>query len=163
MGVISRVLGSGGAAALGGAAKEVAEVFTPNATRRMELGAAATQEALDQFGAEFASAGGGWFDRLVNGLNRLPRPAMAFGTIGLFTFAMVDPDRFATRMRGLDAVPEPLWWLLAAVVGFYFGAREAHYFRHRPAARPAVNPAAEARSPESFDDNPALAEWAAAR
>lgn len=157
MGVISRVLGGGGAAALGGAAREVAEVFTPNATRRMELGAEATAGALDQFGAEFAAAGTGWFDRLVNGLNRLPRPAMAFGTIALFTFAMVDPDRFATRMRGLDAVPEPLWWLLAAVVGFYFGAREAHYFRHR-AARPA--PAAR---PDVPDDNPALAEWAASR
>lgn len=157
MGVIGRVLGQGGVSALGDAARDVAEVFTPNATRRMELGAEATKGALDQFGAEFARAGATWFDRLVNGLNRLPRPFMAFGTIGLFTFAMVDPARFATRMQGLDAVPEPLWWLLAAVVGFYFGAREAHYFRHRPAARPA--PAAQG----AFDDNPALVEWASAR
>jgi hypothetical protein len=168
MGVIGRVLGSGGAAALGGAARDVAEVFTPNATRRMELGAEATNKALDQFGAEFGSAGAAWFDRLVNGLNRLPRPAMAFGTIGLFTFAMVDPDRFATRMQGLDAVPEPLWWLLAAVVGFYFGAREAHYFRYRaaprPKPRPEPNPApAPAPAQGAIDDNPALAEWATLR
>jgi hypothetical protein len=165
MGLIGRVLGQGilgqgGAAAIGGAAKEVAEVFTPNATRRMELGAEATNAALTQFGAEFAGAGGTWFDRAVNGLNRLPRPLMAFGTMGLFTFAMVDPARFATRMQGLDAVPEPLWWLLAAVVGFYFGAREAHYFRYRAAARPAPQPAPEAPTSD-FADNAALSEWAA--
>ncbi len=160
MGLIRQLLGRGGVAALGGVAKDVAEVFTPNSTRQMELDAAATQGALAQFGAEFAAAGSGWFDRLVNGLNRLPRPFMAFGTLGLFTFAMVDPARFATRMQGLDAVPEPLWWLLTAVVGFYFGAREAHYFRSRAAARQA--PAA-APAPGAFDDNPALAEWAAAR
>ena len=26
-------------------------------------------------------------------------------------------------------MPEPLWWLLGAIVSFYFGARELHYFR----------------------------------
>ena len=34
-------------------------------------------------------------------------------------------------MQGLALVPEPLWWLMGAIVSFYFGAREAHYFRHR--------------------------------
>jgi hypothetical protein len=34
-------------------------------------------------------------------------------------------------MVGLNAVPEPLWWLLGAIVAFYFGARETHYFRNR--------------------------------
>ncbi len=67
----------------------------------------------------------------MNGLNRLPRPFLAFGTIGLFVYAMVDPPRFGERMVGLNMVPEPLWWLLGAVVGFYFGAREAYYFRGR--------------------------------
>jgi hypothetical protein len=40
-------------------------------------------------------------------------------------------------------VPEPLWWLLGAVVAFYFGAREAHHLRDTaPPAPPAL---AEAR------------------
>jgi hypothetical protein len=41
-------------------------------------------------------------------------------------------------MVGLAEVPEPLWWLLGAIVGFYFGARELHYRRvPRAATRPA--------------------------
>ncbi|MDA9789551.1 holin family protein [Amylibacter sp.] len=38
-------------------------------------------------------------------------------------------------MIGLDTVPRELWWLLAAIVSFYFGARELHYVRDQRAAR----------------------------
>lgn len=69
------------------------------------------------------------YDRIIDGLNRLPRPLLALGTLGLFVHAMMDPEAFARRMTGLAAVPEPLWWLLGAVVSFHFGAREAHYLR----------------------------------
>ena len=48
---------------------------------------------------------------------------MAFGMLGLFIAAMVDPIWFADRMAGLSLVPEPLWWLLGAIVSIYFGAR----------------------------------------
>jgi Holin of 3TMs, for gene-transfer release len=89
----------------------------------------------------------------VNGLNRLPRPALAFGTIGLFVYAMVDPVAFAQRMVGLNAVPEPLWWLLGAIVAFYFGARETHYFRNRAVVSPY---AAQGAEPE---ENAALEAW----
>jgi hypothetical protein len=47
---------------------------------------------------------------------------MAFGVLGLFIAAMVDPIWFADRMAGLSLVPEPFWWLLGAIVSFYFGA-----------------------------------------
>ena len=60
---------------------------------------------------------------LVDGLNRLPRPMLAFGVLGLFAAALVDPVWFAARMQGIALVPEPLWWLMAAIVSFYFGAR----------------------------------------
>ncbi len=90
---------------------------------------ARTMGALQQYGAEFQSVRGGWFDNFVNGLNRLPRPFLAFGTMGLFVYAMVDPAGFAARMAGLALVPEPLWWLFGAVVSFYFGARELHHLR----------------------------------
>lgn len=157
MGVISRLIGAPGAvSALGEAAQGVAEVFTPNATRAQELSAEAQQGALAQLGAEYQSAGAGGFDRFVNGLNRLPRPLLAFGTLALFGYAMVDPDSFGRRMVGLNLVPEPLWWLLAAIVGFYFGAREAHYFRFRPVAAPPATAAVA-------EENPALEDWRAAR
>lgn len=160
MGLIGGVLNAPAAvAALGEAAKGVAEVFVPSATKRMELSAQVQAAALEQFGDEFNMASTAGFDRLVNGLNRLPRPLLAFGTIGLFVYAMVDPADFALRMVGLNAVPEPLWWLLGAVVAFYFGARETHCFRNRLAGVPAGLPAAAAPS----EANPALDDWRSAQ
>ena len=138
--------------ALGEAAKGVAEVFVPSATKRMELSAEAQMAALRQLGEEYQHPALSWFDRMANGLNRLPRPCLAFGTLGLFTYAMVDPEAFAKRMVGLNAVPEPLWWLLGAIVAFYFGARETHYFRNRAVISPF---AAQA----SAEENAALEDW----
>ena len=70
------------------------------------------------------------YDRAVDGLNRLPRPIMAIGTLVLLVYGVLDPAGFETRMQGLAAIPEPLWWLLGGVLTFYFGAREAHYARN---------------------------------
>lgn len=148
--------GVGGVAAVGQAARDVAEVFTPSATRRMELSAEAQMAALDQMAEEFHSPALGGFDRFVNGINRLPRPLLAFGTIGLFVYAMQDPAGFSARMVGLNAVPEPLWWLLGAVVAFYFGARETWYFRNRPSLT--AEPGQAKPLPE---DNAALRDWRA--
>lgn len=153
MGVIGKLIGAPGAVtALGEAAKDVAEVFVPSATRRMELSADAQMAALRQLGEEYQHPALTWFDRLVNGLNRLPRPMLAFGTLGLFIYAMVDPEAFALRMVGLNAVPEPLWWLLGAIVAFYFGARETHYFRNRPVQ-------ASAGTGRVTEENAALTDW----
>lgn len=155
MGLISQTLGGPAAVtALGEAAKGVAEVFTPSATRRMELSAEAQMAALQEMGAEFQLPATGRFDRIVNGLNRLPRPFLAFGTLGLFVYAMADPIGFSARMVGLNAVPDPLWWLLGAVVAFYFGARETFYFRNRATPTPAI-------PPQTADENAALREWQA--
>lgn len=152
MGLMGKVLGGAQAVtALGGAAKGLAEVFVPSATRKMELSAEAQMAALRQLGEEYQHPALSRFDRLVNGLNRLPRPLLAFGTLGLFIYAMVDPAAFAARMVGLNAVPEPLWWLLGAIVAFYFGARETWYFRNRPVI---AAPGAAAG-----DGNPALDDW----
>ncbi|TMV77052.1 methionine synthase I [Thioclava sp. BHET1] len=171
MGLIATLLGLGqGARGLGDAARGVAEVFTPNATRAMETRAEGFQSALEEAGAEFRIAPATGFDRLINGLNRLPRPMLALGTLGLFAYAMVAPDSFSLRMQGLALVPEPLWWLLGAVVSFYFGAREAYHYRAfkvantAPAAASA--PEAEGDDPEAralAAPNPALIDWAATR
>ena len=122
MGVIGPILGT-----LFGSSRnvvaETAEVFRVNAEKEAGRAHELSAAALAQFAAEFAHPRRGLFDRMVDGLNRLPRPLMAFGVLGLFVSAMTDPVWFADRMIGLAAVPEPLWWLLGAVVGFYFGAR----------------------------------------
>ena len=102
---------------------ETAEVFRENAEAAAGRAATIQSGAMGQFAQEFAVPRQGWFDRFMDGLNRLPRPAMALGTLGLFVAAMVDPIWFASRMQGIALVPEPLWWLLGAIVSFYFGAR----------------------------------------
>ena len=103
--------------------RETVEVFRENAEAGAQRDASVQHDALAQYGAEFARPRQGMFDRLIDGLNRLPRPALALGTLGLFTSAMIDPLWFATRMQGIALVPEPLWWLLGVIVSFYFGAR----------------------------------------
>jgi hypothetical protein len=54
MGVIGKLIGAPGAVtALGEAAKGVAEVLVPSATKRMELSAEAQMAALRQLGEEY--------------------------------------------------------------------------------------------------------------
>jgi hypothetical protein len=145
MGLIGRL---GQVVQLGQAARDVAAAIGGDDPRLRELDLQSEQAARGQFGAEFGGTGG--FDRVMNGVNRLPRPLMVFGTLGLFTYAMVDPVGFSFRMEGLNMVPEALWWILGAIVAFYFGAREAHYIRGKsPGPRPTT----------PFAGNAALEEW----
>lgn len=167
MGMIDRFLGASTAVtSVANAATGVAEVFRESSTRRMELDEEAYARAIGQMSGEFAAQSRGWFDAVMNCLNRLPRPVLTLGTIGLFVYGMVEPVGFGLRMENLNLVPEPLWWLLGAIISFYFGAREAHYFRSRPRivrSRPDSGgaPAAAPVPPgQAFDDNPALADWA---
>ncbi len=85
---------------------------------------------------------------------------------------MAAPAGFSLRMQGLALVPEPLWWLLGAIVSFYFGARELHHQRTRSRAAPApftplgvasvlkprARPATPA-TPVDPDENAAVEEW----
>lgn len=148
--------------------RETAEVFRENA----EAGAARAQDvqiaAMDGFRAEFLEGQRGAFDRVMDGVNRLPRPAMALGCLGLFVSAMVDPVWFGARMAGLSLVPEPLWWLLGVVVSFYFGARhqaKGQEFQRQIARSMArvpqvVQAIEEVRGLERAEvENAALAEW----
>ncbi len=104
--------------------RDTVEVFRENA----ESGAHRAQQvqlaALAQLAAEFQHPRKSAFDRGIDGLNRLPRPMLALGTLALLTSAMFDPIWFAARMQGIALVPEPLWWLLGIIVTFYFGARQ---------------------------------------
>ncbi|WP_374213637.1 holin family protein [Jannaschia sp. LMIT008] len=167
-------------ARIGDTVRGVSRVFRADASEGQALEFAAQRAALDQLGHEFAHPTRTWFDATIDGLNRLPRPLLAFGTLGLFVFAMVDPASFGHRMEGLALVPEPLWWLLGAIVGFYFGARELHYRRTPGVPTPRPRLSAWHRESDEYgidtgaaltietkggttdpasDDNPALAEW----
>jgi len=159
--------------------RETAEVFLENSENSSARDAAFRSSALEQFAREFAVERKGGFDRFMDGLNRVPRPLMAFGTIGLCVAAMVDPVWFAARMQGIALVPEPLWWLLGAIVSFYFGARyqfksqdfqqsiaatmnQASMVTANIAALNALAAGSSGLSPVAMgagQDNPALAAW----
>lgn len=168
MGIIGNLL----SLVIGGnrnAVVETVEVFRENAEKAAVRGLDAQAAALAQFAAEFGQSQRGGFDRFVDGLNRLPRPLLALGTISLFVAAMVDPIWFGDRMSGIALVPEPLWWLMGAVVSFYFGARyqaKGQEFQVMVAKAVVAKPVApsdmiEAPTLADFSDNAALLDWRA--
>ena len=122
MGLIERLL----TGLFGGGRNAIAEtvgVFREGAEAGAQRRADYAHAALAQYASEFRHARRGGFDRFMDGLNRLPRPLMVLATFALFASAMFDPIWFSERMQGLALVPEPLWWLAATIVGFYFGGR----------------------------------------
>ena len=70
-----------------------------------------------------------WFDSLIDGFNRLPRPVIVLLIIGYFLAAWRDPEEFQIINTALDAVPERMWVIAVVIVTFYFGARELAKFR----------------------------------
>lgn len=104
---------------------------------------AVRQEAFEKASEGLAALNlsGKGYDRIIDAMNRLPRPAMMLLTVALFGYASLDPAGFAARMQALAEVPEPLWWLQGAVLTLFFGAREAHYLRLRkPQTQPQTQP-----------------------
>ncbi len=158
MGLIRRLVGFVLGGSGGNVIKTTTEVFRENAENRGARAAEARANAMREFASEFRSDGSGLFDRFIDGLNRVPRPAMAIGTIGLFISAMAAPEWFAERMAGLALVPEPLWWLLGVIVSFYFGSRyqvKSQEFRREVMATKVL----ASVSKPSTSGNPALDDW----
>ena len=103
--------------------RDIVEVFRENAEAGSQRDAQVQMHPMREYGREFAIPRQGWFDSCMDGVNRLPRPALALGTLGLFVAAMIDPLWFSQRMQGIVLVLELMWWLLGVIVSFYFGAR----------------------------------------
>jgi hypothetical protein len=112
------------------------------------------------------------YDRMVDAMNRLPRPLMVLGSLALLGSALIAPDWFATRMDTLSRMPEALWWIIGAVVSLHFGGRyqeRAQDFRRETATGAPVplDPAPATPGPDaetalavlSPGPNPALAAW----
>lgn len=144
--------------------RETAEVFRENAESGGARDHLRHTAALAQFGDEFLPGQRGLFDWVMDAVNRLPRPMMALGCLGLFISAMVDPIWFAARMQGIALVPEPLWWLLGVVVSFYFGAR--HQMKGQEFQRSMANSLTQSSAllrvsdqSQPEDTNPALTDW----
>ena len=117
--IFSSIFGGG----LGGIQSLVSTIFGNKGKR--ELYAAEEQTALQRgFEAEFSyRANRTWWDSLVDGLNRLPRPIMTVGIIALFVWAMMDTVGFTAAMYSLYAIPEALWYIFYTIIGFWFGTK----------------------------------------
>ena len=107
---------------IGNAVSGVAKVFVGDKSARDSQDSASNMATLNQFAAEFGR-GKTWFDSLIDGINRLPRPFLALGVLGLLVWAPMDPLGFASAMNAYALVPDWLAMLFAVIVGFYFGAR----------------------------------------
>lgn len=114
-------------ALLGGGAQAVAAAVTPFTGDRVQEEQGRHGEMLarfQQFGAEFADRQNRtWWDSFIDGLNRLPRPAMALGVVGIFVWASADPAGFAVAAQAWALIPDEMWVVLGAVIAFFFGDR----------------------------------------
>ena len=114
-----------------GPAKELVEVFKPNAESEAQRGhaerlALSAQDlaSLQQFATEFQPrAKSTWWDSFIDGLNRLPRPLITLSVGAFFVLAPLDPLRFAQVARAYELMPDGFWALLSIIVAFYFGGR----------------------------------------
>ena len=87
----------------------------------------------------------GRYDRLIDAANRLPRPVLVFGVVGLLGLALFNPAMFDRTMSSLRHMPEELWWLIGAILAGHFGAREAHHLRDRAPRKTQSKPASATR------------------
>jgi hypothetical protein len=104
--------------------EKVGGVFSANKENQAARFHEADQAILQQFASEFKERSGGtWFDSAVDGLNRLPRPLISLGIIGMFGLAPYDPDLFARVADAWAKMPEGYWILAGIIVTFFFGSR----------------------------------------
>ncbi|MCP4158858.1 MAG: hypothetical protein GY760_02185 [Deltaproteobacteria bacterium] len=71
------------------------------------------------------------WDSFWDGINRMPRPLFVVLIVAYFILSYVNPEEFQILNLGLSTVPEKMWYVLSAIIGFYFCARELHKIREK--------------------------------
>jgi hypothetical protein len=80
---------------------------------------------VQSYAAEFAPRKNRtWWDSLWDGINRMPRPLIVIAIFWYFSLSYRNPTEFQVLNTALETVPERMWWIMSAVVSFYFVARE---------------------------------------
>lgn len=105
------------------AVDDVGKRIAPDKDRREDHLHAEQLAVLAAAKAEARPASVTWWDSLWDGLNRAPRPLLAFMVMGMFAYAPLDPEGFVTVMQAYQLVPEWLALLAGTVIAFYFGSR----------------------------------------
>lgn len=111
----------------------IKSIFGDKAAREA-ADAANDAAAQSEFGAEFGLGNNRtWWDSLVNGINRIPRPFTAFAILyAVFVWPAWDMDSFIAYTQAISVVPEGFWYVAVIVISFYFGGRmqaESHSFQ----------------------------------
>jgi Holin of 3TMs, for gene-transfer release len=103
---------------------ETLETFRPNAEAQSQRSHDLDSAAMAQLAAEFRQNGQrGWFDQVMDGINRLPRPMLVFSVFGLLAWTAVDPIEAAKVFTSWAIIPVEFWYVVLAIVTFYFGGR----------------------------------------
>ena len=115
-----KLLFGGGANVL----RDTVEVFRPNAEASASRAFDLDSATLAQLSSEFHQRQNRtWFDALVDGLNRLPRPVMVITVFGLLIWTAIDPIRMAEVFTAWAIIPVGLWTIIGVIVSFFFGGR----------------------------------------
>jgi hypothetical protein len=126
LGKIGQLLGGGILDGVNGIIKTVAGDKVQQEANRNTEAMAVHGGIVAEFGSRENRT---WWDSLVDGLNRLPRPLMAFGVIALMAWPAFDPAGFAAAMQGYALMPEWMGEIILAVVFTYFVARSVEKVR----------------------------------
>ncbi len=123
MGMIGQLL----AVLFGGGRNVIADTaaaFRPNAEAQAARAYGLDSATLNQLAAEFAWRGQrGWFDRMMDGINRLPRPMLVLGVFSMLIWTARDPVGSAEVFTSWAIIPTEFWYVVLAIVTFYFGGR----------------------------------------
>ncbi len=107
-----------------GAVSGVGKVFFGSKEARDQQGHDELMSVQEGYQAEFlAPEKTGAFNSLVDGANRLVRPFFTFGIVALFIWCVYDPAAFAVAMQALRLMPQELWYIMGAIITFWFGSR----------------------------------------
>lgn len=87
-----------------------------------------------QFASEFQVQNRTWFDSLIDGINRLPRPTITAMVIYYFVTAVNNPIQFQKINISLDTIPENMWMIAFSIISFFFVAREMQKSRDKKMA-----------------------------
>lgn len=114
---------------IGGVGK-ITKTFVGSQQQRDQQNHDEFQTVQASYQAEYTNSGG-WFNGLVDGINRLVRPLFTFGTIALFGWAIVEPAAFITAMGALKTIPIELWTIQGTIIAFWFGSKSIFGDRHK--------------------------------
>ncbi len=111
-----------------GSVGSTAEVFLGNKAQREQGEHLESMAVHNQYAAEFQYRGRrSWWDSLIDGLNRLPRPLITFSVLAAFPFSVWMifnfPSEYKLLVEALAIIPTGLWAMASVVIGFYFSGR----------------------------------------